>query len=278
MMNPDDMPNNDPMEPADKEKAMDMMIFCINSNIERLYKEIESNRKKCEEMHKEVVVDGNKHANFKSRMMKKWDELRNELKSIETRFKRQYNQMNNKIDTSDTLPHAKNGMNEYKLNYRQNSEESEGSEQPELEVQVTRSITAAPKLTDIMVSGINITNSTTDIIDHIRIRADLCIGPRDVKDISIKGDYEKTFKVTIPSNKLSKAVSIWPHGTKAVPIWKIREINMPLRQKNTTGSNKKWNINVHNDNRNRGAYHKRNPFVPHHEFLQNLKQYKKYRN
>ena len=103
-MNPEDMPNNDPMEPADKEKAMDMMIFCINSNIERLYKEIEINRKNCEEMHKEVVVNGNKYTSFKSRMIKKWDELRNELKSIETRFKRQYNQMNSKVDTSDT-PH-----------------------------------------------------------------------------------------------------------------------------------------------------------------------------
>ena len=276
MMNPEDMPNNDSIDPADKEKAIDMMIFRINNNIDRLYNEIEINRKNCEEMHKEVVVDGNKHANFKSRMMKKWDELRNELKSIETRFKRQFNQMNNKVHTPGTPPHVKNGINEYDLNYRQISEDSEGSEHPEPEVQAIRPITAAPKLTDIMVSGINLNNSTVDIMDHIRIRADLCIGPRDVMDISIKGDYEKTFKVTIPSNKLSKVVSIWPQGTKAVPIWKIREINRPLRRKNTTGSNKKRNINVHNDNRNRGAYHKRNPFAPHHEFRQNLKQYKKY--
>ena len=276
MMNPDDMPNNDPMEPADKEKAMDMMIFCINSNIERLYKEIESNRKKCEEMHKEVVVDGNKHANFKSRMMKKWDELRNELKSIETRFKRQFNQMNNKVHTPGTPPHVKNGINEYDFNYRQISEDSEGSEHPEPEVQAIRPVTAAPKLTDIMVSGINLNNSTADLIDHIRIRADICIGPRDVQDISIKGDYEKSFKVTIPSNKLSKAVSIWPNGTKAVPVGQLRGIHMPSRQKNAIRTNKKWNVNIHHDNRNKGAYNKRNPFVPHHEFLQNLKQYKKY--
>ena len=262
MMNPEDMPNNDSMDPADKEKAIDMMIFRINSNIDRLYNEIEMNRKNCEEMHNEVVVNENNYASFKSRMLKKWDELRNELKSIETKFKRQFHQRNNKVDSADNPSHVENRINEYELNYRQNSEESVGSEHPEPEVQAIRPVTAAPKLTDIMVSGVNLNNSTADIIDHIRIRADICIGPRDVQDISIKGDYEKTFKVTIPSNKLSKAVSIWPHGTKAVPVWQLRGIHMPSRQKNTTGSNKKWNINVHNDNRNRGAYHKRNPFVP----------------
>ena len=49
MMNPEDMPNNDLMDPADKEKAIDMMIFRINNNIDRLYNEIEINRKNCEE-------------------------------------------------------------------------------------------------------------------------------------------------------------------------------------------------------------------------------------
>ena len=72
-----------------------------------------------------------------------------------------------------------------------------------------RPVTAAPKVTDIFIGGIDSKLSRTDIQEHIQRKTNLQIEIEDIQEInSTNVRKKKAFKVTVPQNKFLEATSI----------------------------------------------------------------------
>ena len=233
----DNMFKKGPTEPAETEE--------VTNTSNALIMMVEMN-KKMDNMRKD-------HEEFKAKMLRENADLRNEIKSIKTKCAQNHQNMSEQTEVSGTPLDAQideqdsdasptlitNGLVESTQSQEQNSrlnhEDLEGSENSEPQAPAIRPITAAPKLTDIFIGGINPNNSPADILAYINSKTDICIEPRNIQEINVSRGNKKAFKVTIPQSKFEEATSIWPTGTRAERFVKPRQRNMHPTPRTSNG-------------------------------------------
>ena len=231
----DEMFKNGSTEPAETEdvsNTSDAIIMMVEMN------------KKMDDMRKD-------HEEFKAKMLRENTDLRKEIESLKTKCAQNHQNMSGQVEVSGTPPDTQAEVQESdepstqitnelveptqspEQNSTHNPEGLEGSENSEPPVSAIRPITAAPKLTDIFIVGVNPNNSPADIQAYISSKTDICIELRNIQEITISRRDKKAFKVTIPQSKYQEATSIWPIGVRAERFVKSRQRNMHPTQGNT---------------------------------------------